>query len=349
MEEFEVAGREAEWDSRWWSPIINAEHLAMRDRAAMFDLTAFCVFDIVGPGALESVQRVSMRQMDVKLGKVVYTPVLTPRGGFRSDLTIMRLADDHFRVVTGGAHGMADLKWFRDHLVGRPDRSTSPRAGARSGSGARARATSSPSTTGDDVSHEGFPFATCRTIEMGPLRVLASRISYVGDLGWELYVPIDQGARLWDIVAEAGEPHGVVPAGIGVYGTTGRLEKCYRAFGFELDGEYDVVEAGMAWGKVKDEDFVGKEAHVRHRETDPAAVMCTLTVDDHTSASGRQALHARRRADRHARRRAADRRQGPALVRDQRRSRAVGRQAPADVVPAARARRASARSWRCST
>ena len=82
--------------------------------------------------------------------------------------------------------------------------------------------------------------------------MLASRISYVGDLGWELYVPIEQGAKLWDMVWEAGEPHGVVPAGIGVYGTTGRLEKCYRAFGFELDGEYDVVEAGMAWGKVKD-------------------------------------------------------------------------------------------------
>ena len=89
--------------------------------------------------------------------------------------------------------------------------------------------------TSDDVSHEGFPFARCRTIEIGPLRVLALRISYVGDLGWELHVPIEQGARLWDTVWEAGEPHGVVPAGIGVYGTTGRIEKGYRAFGFELD------------------------------------------------------------------------------------------------------------------
>jgi glycine cleavage system aminomethyltransferase T len=123
---------------------------------------------------------------------------------------------------------------------------------------------------------------------MGPLRVLASRISYVGDLGWELYVPIEQGARLWDMVAEAGAPHGIVPAGIGVYATTGRLEKCYRAFGFELDGEYDVVEAGMAWGKVKDQDFVGREAHLRHRESDPTAVLCTLTVDDHTAADGRK-------------------------------------------------------------
>jgi glycine cleavage system aminomethyltransferase T/glycine/D-amino acid oxidase-like deaminating enzyme len=290
LEEFadQIADREVEWDSRWWSPLINAEHLAMRDRAAVFDLTAFCVFDIVGPGALDCVQRVSMRQMDVKLGKVVYTPVLTPGGGFRSDLTVMRLGEEHFRVVTGGAHGMADLKWYADHL---PDDGTAQLFDLTSSWctlglwGPRARDILA-SVTGADVSHEGFPFASCRTIEVDSLRVLASRISYVGDLGWELYVPIEQGAKLWDVVWEAGEPHGVVPAGIGVYGTTGRLEKCYRAFGFELDGEYDVVEAGMAWGKVKEQDFVGKEAHVRHREEDPAAVMCTITVDDHTSSSG---------------------------------------------------------------
>ena len=290
LEEFHdrVNGREAEWDSRWWSPIINAEHLAMRDRAAMFDLTAFCVFDVVGPGALDCVQKVSMRQMDVKHGKVVYTPVLSPSGGFRSDLTVMRLGDDHFRVVTGGAHGMADLKAYRDgagHDAQVVDLTSSwCTLGLW---GPRARDILS-STTSADVSHEGFPFATCRTIEMGSLRVLASRISYVGDLGWELYVPIEQGARLWDIVWEAGEPHGVVPAGIGVYATTGRLEKCYRAFGFELDGEYDVVEAGMDWGKVKEQDFIGKDAHVRQRESDPVARMCTLTVDDHNGANGQK-------------------------------------------------------------
>jgi glycine cleavage system aminomethyltransferase T/glycine/D-amino acid oxidase-like deaminating enzyme len=290
VEEYGVAGREAEWESRWWSPIINAEHLAMRDRAAMFDLTAFCIFDIVGPGALECVQTVSMRQMDVKLGKVVYTPVLTPRGGFRSDLTVMRLGDEHFRVVTGGAHGMADLKWYADHLPADGsaqifDLTSSWTTLGLWGPRARDIVTG---ITSDDMSHEGFPFATCRTIELGSLRVLASRISYVGDLGWELYVPIEQGAKLWDIVWEAGAPHGVVPAGIGVYGTTGRLEKCYRAFGFELDGEYDVVEAGMAWGKVKEQPFVGKEAHVRHREQEPVTVMCTLTVDDHTASDGRK-------------------------------------------------------------
>jgi glycine cleavage system aminomethyltransferase T len=214
--------------------------------------------------------------------------VLTPGGGFRSDLTVMRLGEEHFRVVTGGAHGMADLKWYADHLP--PDGSAQIFDLTSSWCtlgvwGPRAREILT-GTTSDDMSHEGFPFATCRTIEMGSLRVLASRISYVGDLGWELYVPIEQGAKLWDIVWESGAPHGVVPAGIGVYGTTGRLEKGYRAFGFELDSEYDVVEAGMAWGKVKDEDFVGREAHLAQRESDPVTVMCTLTVDDHTSASG---------------------------------------------------------------
>jgi glycine cleavage system aminomethyltransferase T/glycine/D-amino acid oxidase-like deaminating enzyme len=283
-----IGGREAEWDARWWSPIINAEHLAMRDRAAMFDLSAFCVFDVTGPGALATVQRVAMRQMDVAVGRVVYTPVLTPQGGFRSDLTIMRLGDEAFRVVTGGAHGHADLKWFADHV---PDDGSAQVHDLTSAWttlglwGPRARDILG-SLTSDDVSHEGFPFAHCRWLEVAELPVLASRISYVGDLGWELYVPIEQGARLWDLVWEAGRPHDLIPAGIGVYATTGRLEKCYRAFSFELDGEYDVVEAGMAWGKVKDADFVGKEAHVGHREQDPAAVMCTLTVDDHTSASG---------------------------------------------------------------
>ena len=92
---------------------------------------------------------------------------------------------------------------------------------------------------------------------------------------------------LWRVrYPKAGLPHGAVPVGAGVYGTTGRLEKCYRAYGAELEGEYNVVEAGMAWGRVKAADFVGKEAHVRHREQPQAVAMCTLTVDDHTSASG---------------------------------------------------------------
>ncbi len=257
VEEYGVRPREHEWDARWWSPIINAEHLAMRDRAAMFDLTAFSIFDVVGADALESVQKVAARQMNVPSGRVIYTPVLAPSGGFKSDLTIMKMDDDRFRVVTGGAHGMADKKWFADNLAG-------------------------------DARIEDFTSSWCTIGLWGPRArdVLASRISYVGDLGWELYVPMEEGAKLWDAVWEAGRPHGVVPAGIGVYGTTGRLEKAYRAFGFELDADYSVVEADMAWWKVKNEDFVGKEAHLAHREAEPVAKLCTLTIDDHTTSSG---------------------------------------------------------------
>jgi glycine cleavage system aminomethyltransferase T len=198
----------------------------------------------------------------------------------------MRLADDRFRVVTGGAHGAADLKWFADHLVGDARIEDLTSTWCTLGLwGPRARDVLG-SVTDADLSSDAFPFATWQTIAVAGIEVLASRISYVGDLGWELYVPVGDGARLWDALWEAGRPHGVVPAGIGVYATTGRLEKCYRAYGFELDGDYNVVEAGMAWGKVKEQDFVGKEAHVAHRASDPAAILCTLTIDDHMSATG---------------------------------------------------------------
>jgi glycine cleavage system aminomethyltransferase T len=183
---------------------------------------------------------------------------------------------------------MADLKWFRDQCPA-------------DGSAQVTDLTSSMTTLGiwgpkardiiqaitsADMSNEGFPFGTCRVIECGALRVLASRISYVGDLGWELYVPFEQGARLWDMVWEAGQSHGLIPMGIGVYGTTGRLEKSYRAYGTELETEYNVVEAGMQLAKVKEADFIGKAAHLAHREQEPDTVLCSLTVDDHTSSNG---------------------------------------------------------------
>jgi glycine cleavage system aminomethyltransferase T/glycine/D-amino acid oxidase-like deaminating enzyme len=283
-----VMPRENEWDSRWWSPIINAEHLAMRDRAGIVDLTAFAVFDVIGRGAKAAVQSIVVSQADVPDGRVIYTPVLNANGGFVSDLTVMKLDDNHYRVVTGGAHGMADLRWFADRMPA-------------DGSAQVVDLTSSWTTIGlwgpkardilgsltrNDVSNEGFKFGTCKTIEVDTLSVLASRISYVGELGWELYVPMESGARLWQLLHTAGRPHGAVPVGIGVYGTTGRIEKGYRAYGFELDSERTIIEAGMARPKVKAADFVGKEKYLAQREAQPAAVMCTLTVDDHTSASG---------------------------------------------------------------
>jgi glycine cleavage system aminomethyltransferase T len=200
----------------------------------------------------------------------------------------MRIAEDRFRVVTGGGWGMSDLKWFKDHLPpgGTAQIHDQTNAWTTLGLwGPRARDILASITT-DDVSNEGLPFARFKRIEVGPLEVIASRISYVGDLGWELYVPIEQGAKLWDLVWEAGQPHGLVPAGIGVYGTTGRIEKGYRLFGAELESEYSVIEAGMQRPSIKERDFVGRDSYLRQREEEPVALMSTLTVDDNTSSSG---------------------------------------------------------------
>ncbi|HXY44596.1 MAG TPA: FAD-dependent oxidoreductase [Acidimicrobiales bacterium] len=285
-----VMPREAEWESRWWSPIINAEHLAMREGCGLVDLSAFAVFDVTGPGALDALQNLAVAQLDVAPGKVVYTSFLDERGGFRADLTIMRLCEDHFRVVTGGAGGMSDRRWIADRLPadGRAQLADLTSSFTTIGLwGPNARRSLSAATA-DDLSHEGFAFATCRPIEVAGVVALASRISYVGELGWEIYVPIEQGERVWQALYDAGQGHGLVPVGIGVYATTGRLEKGYRAFGNELTPDYNLVEAGMTRPSVKRQDFIGKTAYLAQREQAPIATLCTLTVDDHTAADGRK-------------------------------------------------------------
>ncbi len=283
-----VQPRRYEWDARWWSPIINAEHLAMRDRVGMVDLSAFAVFDIRGPGACDYLQKMAVAQMDVPVGRVVYTQMLNEAGGIKSDLTFMRLGPDHYRVVTGGMDGMRDKKWFTDHLPadGSVQLTDLTSAWATIGVwGPRARDLVQ-SVAADDMSNAAHPLFTCRWVELGPVRALASRISYVGELGWEIYVPFEQGARLWELLWKAGQQFGVVPVGIGVYGTTARLEKGYRLYGNELEQEYNLVEAGLARPSVKPRDFIGKEAYLKQRAEQPAALLCTLTVDDNTSKSG---------------------------------------------------------------
>jgi glycine cleavage system aminomethyltransferase T/glycine/D-amino acid oxidase-like deaminating enzyme len=269
--------RPAEWDSRWWSPLVNAEHLALRDGCGLVDLSAFTVLDVTGPGALAGLQHLAVAQLDVRPGRVVYTALLTPDGGIRADLTIMRLGERRFRVVTGAATGNSDAKWIADHL---PD-------DAR-----LADVTSGWATFGlwgpkaGEVVNPGGSFGDIREVELGGAVVTAARISYVGEFGWELYVPAEQAGRVWDLLWAAGRPRGLVPVGIGVYGTTARLEKGYRAFGDELTPEYNLVEAGLTRPRVKAQEFVGKSAYVAQRSTRPAAVLRTLTVDSPVPAGG---------------------------------------------------------------
>jgi glycine cleavage system aminomethyltransferase T/glycine/D-amino acid oxidase-like deaminating enzyme len=283
-----VMPRDAEWESRWWSPIINAEHLAMRDRVGMVDLSAFAIFDVTGPGAAAYLEHLCVNKVDVPPGKTVYTPLLNSAGGILADLTIMRLAHDRFRVVTGGGLGMRDRKLFANALPA--DGSAQLFDATNSWTtiglwGPRARDVLS-SVTSADVSHQGFPFLTSKTVDINGVRTLASRISYVGELGWEIYVPSEEGLRVWDALWEAGQPHGLAPVGIGTYAVTARLEKGYRAHGAELELDFNLVEAGMARPTVKDADFIGRAAYLEQRSMAPVAVLCTLTVDDPTSKSG---------------------------------------------------------------
>ena len=162
---------------------------------------------------------------------------------------------------------MRDKKWFVDHL---PADGSAQLADLTSALytvgvwGPRARDLVQ-SVAAADLSNEAFPFGTAQTVDIGSVRTLMSRISYVGELGWEIYCPMEQGLRLWDTLWEAGGPLGVAAVGIGVYATTGRLEKGYRAHGAELELEFDLVEAGMARPRVKDAEFVGKAAYLEQR------------------------------------------------------------------------------------
>ena len=202
----------------------------------------------------------------------------------------MRLGDDRFRVVTGGGMGMRDRKIFRDAL---PADGTAQLQDVTNSYttfglwGPLAREILGSAADGSaDISHAGFPFLSSKAVDIDGVRTLASRISYVGELGWEIYVPIEQGLRVWDALWRAGRPRGLAPVGIGTYAVTSRLEKGYRAHGAELELDFNLVEAGMARPTLKDADFVGRAAYEQQRSTEPAAILCTLTVDDPSSASG---------------------------------------------------------------
>jgi glycine cleavage system aminomethyltransferase T/glycine/D-amino acid oxidase-like deaminating enzyme len=278
--------RPAEWDSRWWSPVINAEHLAMRDGAGLVDLSAFTVLDVTGTGALAGLQRLAVAQLDVPVGRSVYTPFLNEAGRFVADLTIMRLGANRFRVVTGAADGGRDAQWISDRLPDNAQLTDVSSAWATIGLWGPRAGDVLAAVSRDADQSPPHPFGTISYFELAGTLVLGSRISYVGEYGWELHVPAEQAGQLWDVLWGAGQTHGLVPVGIGVYGTTARLEKGYRAFGAELTGEYHPVEAGMARPRVKAEPFIGKEAYLAQRVASPVAVLCTLTMDSTVSADG---------------------------------------------------------------
>ena len=269
------------WAAREWSPIEGGEHLGVRAAAGLFDLTPYVKLRVQGPDALPFLERVCANRIDRPVGSVVYTAMLTERGGIRCDLTVTRHDEDVFMVVTGGGSGMHDLAWLRAQVRnGERVRifDSSSRSFCLGLFGPRARDVLAAATDAD-VSHDAFPYMTGRELEIGEVPVFAQRISYVGELGWELYAPFEQGARVWDLLIAAGRDRGLIAAGLGAFDAL-RLEKGYRLWGQDIHTEYDPLEAGLGFAVKWDKDFQGRVVLEQKRERGPAKRLTCMTFDD---------------------------------------------------------------------
>ncbi|KUL51417.1 sarcosine dehydrogenase [Streptomyces sp. NRRL F-4489] len=265
------------WSARYWSPIAAAEAAATRERVALYDMTPLRRLEVTGPGALDFLQCMTTNQLRKKPGSVTYTLLLDEAGGIRSDLTVARLGPDHFQI---GANSPADLDWLLRHA---PD-GVSVRD-VTSGTccvgvwGPLARDLVQPLTR-DDFSHDAFGYFRARHTYLGHVPVTALRVSYVGELGWELYTTADLGLRLWDTLWEAGQAHGVVAAGRSAFNSL-RLEKGYRAWGADMTTEHHPYEAGLGFAvRPGKGDFTGRAA-LSGLDTAPLTRKLTcLTLDD---------------------------------------------------------------------
>jgi glycine cleavage system aminomethyltransferase T/glycine/D-amino acid oxidase-like deaminating enzyme len=271
------------WAAQLWSPIEGAEHAATRERVGLFDITAFAKFDVSGPDALTYLERICANRIDRPLGSVVYTAMLTPRGGIRCDLTVTRKEDDLFRVVTGGGSGQHDLAWMRAQVSHGERVTITERTGSLFALGLwgpEARDVLQ-AVTDVDVSNEAFPYLTARYLNVGEVGpVWAQRISYAGELGWELYGQFAMGDRAWELLWEAGREHGLAACGLGALDTL-RLEKGYRSWGQDIHTEHDPFEAGLGFAVRMDKgDFQGRAALERILERGSTDKLACMTFDD---------------------------------------------------------------------
>jgi heterotetrameric sarcosine oxidase gamma subunit len=256
------------WAGREWSPAIGAEALATRSAAGLYDETSFSKLDVVGPGALALLERLCANRIDRPVGAVVYTQMLNRRGGIECDFTVTRLAPDRFRIVTGTAFGAHDMAWIRRHAPADGSVLVEDVTSAYACLGLfgpLAREVLAPFTPAR-LESDAFPYMTARALAVGPVPCLAARVTYVGELGWELYCPAEYGAALWDALVEAGAAHGLLPCGYRAIDAL-RLEKGYRAWGADITPEDTPDEAGLSFAvnAEKEIEFLGRAALLEHR------------------------------------------------------------------------------------
>jgi glycine cleavage system T protein len=268
------------WAGRLWSEAIGAEHRATREAAALFDESSFAKLEVAGEGAAAFLERLCDNRVARDVGAITYTSMLNARGGIECDFTVTRLAEDRFRIVTGTAFGQHDLAWIRAHAPEDDSvvvEDVTSRYACLGLWGPRAREILQAVATAD-LSNEAFPYMRARELAVGPVPCLALRVTYVGELGWELYCPTEFGLRLWDTIWAAGREHGLVAGGYRAIDSC-RLEKGYRVWGADITPEDTPWEAGLDFAvKLDKGDFIGRDALLERRV--PERRLACLVLED---------------------------------------------------------------------
>jgi glycine cleavage system T protein len=281
------------WAHHNWSRAIGYEHQMTRENAGLFDETSFNKFEIRGPGALQFLNQICANDIDQPVGAIVYTQCLNPRGGIECDFTVTRLAEAQFLIITGTAFGQHDSSWLllnmpEDGTVELEDMSSAYACIGLWGPKARMIL---EKVTNDDISNEGFPYMTAKYMAVGDTPVLACRVTYVGELGWEFYCPMEYGLNLWDTLWGAGQPEGMVAAGYKAIDSL-RIEKGYRYWSAEISPDYTPFEAGLHFAvKLDKGEFIGREALLQQKEAGVKQKLSCLTLaDSRTIALGKEPI-----------------------------------------------------------
>lgn len=269
------------WGLPTWIPWVDEEQRAAREAVALFDETSFGKILITGSDAARLLRRVCAQDTDVPVGRVVYTAVLNSRGTYEADVTVTRLSEQEYLWITSAASPVRDADWLRRHTEPGWHAEVVDVSSAYAVVGVmgpRSRELLAR-LTDDDMSPDAFPFATSRPVTLGDFTVRASRITYVGELGWEVLIPAEFAVGVYDLLKKAGADLGVRDAGYYAINAL-RLEKGYRAFGPELGPDTGPVEAGLVFAARSPADFVGRAALEHARASTPPRRLVSWVADD---------------------------------------------------------------------
>ncbi|MET1025533.1 MAG: FAD-dependent oxidoreductase [Dongiaceae bacterium] len=266
-----------------WFDHVGAEHKAARERVVLIDQTSFAKFLLVGKDAEAALSWIAANDVARKPGSIIYTQMLNQRGGIECDLTVTRLADDAYYIVTGTGYATHDFNWVSRHIPEGMDArliDITAANGVLSLMGPRSRDVLQAVTLAD-ISNTAFPFGTAQEIMIAGAPVRALRVTYVGELGWELHVPTDALAAVYDALMQAGAPHGIANAGYRAIESL-RLEKFYRAWSSDISPDHSPLEAGLAWAvKLKKNiPFLGREALTNLAARKLPKILACFTIDD---------------------------------------------------------------------